>query len=432
MKFTTVRDIYDIFKKYPQINTDSRLSQTGSLFFALKGDNFDGNLFATKALDNGAAYAIIDNPEFALDERTLLVPDVLSCLQELASLHRESLSIPVIGITGTNGKTTTKELLAAALSTRFNTLATRGNLNNHIGVPLTLLSINSETEIAVIEMGANHIGEIESLCRIARPTHGLITNIGKAHLEGFGSPQGVIEAKNELYQHLLKSGGTAFINADNPLLMDLSKNIKRVLYGQNSNAEYQGEADATDGMLKVRLNSPIKTEIQTRLAGEYNFENAMAALAVAGYFKVDICNAAKAIADYQPKLNRSQIIESKYNTLILDAYNANPTSMEMALKNFASLEKKLKVIILGDMFELGEAAQAEHKHILYLATGYGFSAIFTAGRLFMNESADFKGIRAFADAGSLKKELIKKPLRNAMILIKGSRGMKLETLTDAL
>ncbi len=432
MKFTTVRDIYDIFKKYPQISTDSRLSQTGSLFFALKGDNFDGNLFATKALDNGAAYAIIDNPEFSYGERTLLVQNVLSCLQELASLHRESLRIPVIGITGTNGKTTTKELLAAALSTRFNTLATRGNLNNHIGVPLTLLSINSETEIAVIEMGANHIGEIKALCRIARPTHGLITNIGKAHLEGFGSPQGVIEAKNELYQHLLISGGTVFVNADNPLLMNLSKNINRVIYGQNPNAEYKGEADATDGMLKVKLDNPENIEIQTRLAGEYNFENAMAALTVAGYFKVDIQNAAKAIADYQPKLNRSQIIESKYNTLILDAYNANPTSMEMALKNFSGLEKKPKVVILGDMFELGEAAAAEHKHILDIATGYGFSEIFTAGGLFMNEAANFKGIRAFVDAASLKEELIKNPLHGNMILIKGSRGMKLEILTDAL
>lgn len=432
MEITTVRDIYTIFKKHPYISTDSRLAQPGSLFFALKGDNFDGNLYANKALDNGATYAIIDNPEFAAGERTLLVPDVLSCLQDLASLHRESLRIPIIGITGTNGKTTTKELLSAALSVRFNTLATLGNLNNHIGVPLTLLSVGPETEIAVIEMGANHIGEIEALCRIARPMHGLITNIGKAHLEGFGSPQGVITAKNELYQHLLKNGGTAFVNADNPLLMDLSQNLNKVLYGQNSPADYQGEVAATDGMLKVILERPIKTEIQTRLAGTYNFENAMAALAVAGHFKVNLQDAAKAIAAYQPKLNRSQIIDSQYNTLIMDAYNANPTSMEMALKNFASLEKGPKVIILGDMFELGEAAAAEHKHILDLATGYGFSEILTAGPLFMHAAKNCKGISTFVDVASLKKELIKKPLRNAMILIKGSRGMKLESLTDAL
>ena len=432
MKFTTVRDIYSLFKKHPYISTDSRLAQSGSLFFALKGDNFDGNLFANKALNNGANYAIIDNPEFVSGKQTLLVPDVLSCLQELASLHRDSLQIPIIGITGTNGKTTTKELLAAALSTRFNTLATRGNLNNHIGVPLTVLSIGPETEIAVVEMGANHIGEIEALCRIARPTHGLITNIGKAHLEGFGSLQGVIKAKNELYQYLFENGGTAFVNADNPLLMDLSENLTRMLYGQTLSADYQGEAAASDGMLKVTLTHPIKTEIQTRLAGGYNFENVMAALTVSGHFKVDLPDAAKAISDYQPKLNRSQIIESQHNTLILDAYNANPTSMEVALKNFAGLEKGPKVVILGDMFELGEAAPAEHKHILDLATGYNFSKIFTAGPIFMHESADFKGIRSFVDAASLKEELSKNPLRDAMILIKGSRGMKLETITDAL
>ena len=432
MKFTTARDIYSIFKKHPYISTDSRLAQAGSLFFALKGDNFDGNLFASKAIDNGATYAIIDNPEFASGARTLLVSDVLSCLQKVASLHRDSLQIPIIGITGTNGKTTTKELLATALSTRFNTLATRGNLNNHIGVPLTILSIDAETEIAVIEMGANHVGEIEALCRVARPTHGLITNMGKAHLEGFGSLQGVIKAKNELYQYLLENGGTAFVNGDNPLLMDLSQNLNRLLYGQNPSADYQGRAAAMNGMLKVKLEHPIKIEIQTRLAGTYNFENAMAALAVAGHFKVDLQGASKAISDYQPKLNRSQIIESQHNTLILDAYNANPTSMEMALKNFASLEKAQKVVILGDMFELGEAAAAEHKHILTLTTGYDFSEIITAGPLFMQAADDFEGIRTFIDAASLKEELIKNPLHGAIILIKGSRGMKLETITDAL
>lgn len=432
MKFTTAREIYSIFKKHPYISTDSRLAQAGSLFFALKGDNFDGNLFASTAIDNGATYAIIDNPEFTNGEHTLLVPDVLSCLQEVASLHRERLQIPIIAITGTNGKTTTKELLAAAFSKRYSTVATRGNLNNHIGVPLTLLSVDCETEIAVIEMGANHIGEIEALCRIARPTHGLITNIGKAHLEGFGSLQGVIKAKNELYQHLTENGGTAFVNADNPMLMDLSQDLNRVLYGHEITADYQGEAAATDGILKVILTHPIKAEIQTRLAGGYNFENAMAAFTIAGHFKVGLQDAANAISDYQPKLNRSQIIQSQHNTLILDAYNANPTSMEMALKNFAGLKKESKVVILGDMFELGEAGPTEHKQILKLATGFGFSEIFTAGPLFMHASKDYKTIHTFIDAASLKEELIKNPLLSKMILIKGSRGMKLETITDAL
>lgn len=432
MNYTTDLEIYRIFKKHPYISTDSRGVQAGSLFFALKGENFDGNLFTKNALEKGAVYTVIDNPEFYTDERTLLVNDVLSTLQGIASLHRDSLHIPVIGITGTNGKTTTKELLAKALSVRFNTLATRGNLNNHIGVPLTLLSVTSETEIAVIEMGANHIGEIAALCRISRPTHGLITNIGKAHLEGFGSPEGVITAKNELYQHLLLNGGTSFVNFEDPLLMHLSANLNKIFYGENPPADYQGNASLVNGMLKVQFLRPIFTEIQTQLTGKYNFENVMAAMAVAGHFKVDLIEAAKAIAAYQPKMNRSQIIESNHNTIILDAYNANPSSMELALKNFSEQEKEPKVIILGDMFELGEAAPEEHSQILAIAAHYGFSRILTAGPHFMQAAANLKGISAFPDALSLKEYLVQNPLHHHIVLVKGSRGMKLETLTDAL
>ncbi len=432
MNYTSAEEIYTIFRKHPYISTDSRLAQPGSLFFALKGENFDGNLYTAKALENGAVFAVIDNPEYYMEERTLLVDNVLSTLQGIASLYRNSLHIPIIGITGTNGKTTTKELLATALSVRFNTLATRGNLNNHIGVPLTLLSITPETEIAVIEMGANHIGEIEALCRIARPTHGLITNIGKAHLEGFGSPEGVITAKKELYQHLLRYGGTGFVNHENLLLMGLSAHMNKVLYGQNSPADYQGNASLVNGLLKVQLLHPIVAEIQTQLTGKYNFENVMAALSVAGHFKVDLTEVAKALSAYEPRMNRSQIIESKNNTILLDAYNANPSSMELALKNFAELEKVPKAIILGDMFELGDAAPEEHEQILAIAMHYGFSQILTAGPHFLEAAANQIGIHAFEDVPSLKAFLVKHPLHQHIVLVKGSRGMKLETLTDAL
>ncbi|MDY0101575.1 MAG: UDP-N-acetylmuramoyl-tripeptide--D-alanyl-D-alanine ligase [Lentimicrobium sp.] len=432
MNYTSAQEIYTIFRKHPYISTDSRLVQAGSLFFALKGEHFDGNLYTDKALENGAVYAVIDNPEYYREERTLLVKNVLSALQDVASLHRNSLHIPIIGITGTNGKTTTKELLATALSVRFNTLATRGNLNNHIGVPLTLLSITPETEIAVIEMGANHIGEIEALCRIARPTHGLITNIGKAHLEGFGSPEGVITAKNELYQHLLHDGGTGFVNKDNLLLMRLSSHMNKVLYGRNPPADYQGNDSLVNGRLKVQLQHPVKTKILTQLTGKYNFENVMAAMSVAGHFKVDLMEAAAALSEYEPRMNRSQIIESQNNTIILDAYNANPSSMELAIRNFAEFEKMPKAIILGDMFELGEAAPTEHTQMLKTARQYNFSQIITAGPHFMQAATNFIGIRSFPDALSLKEFLVQHPLHHHIILVKGSRGMKLETLTDVL
>lgn len=432
MHFITTEELYRLFKQHPYISTDSRIAQPGSIFFALKGNLFDGNQYAEIALANGAAYAVIDNPEFHKGNKTLLVPDVLKSLQELASLHRESLKIPIIGITGTNGKTTTKELLATALSVRFNTLATPGNLNNHIGVPLSLLSITPETEIAVIEMGANHRGEIEALCNIARPTHGLITNIGKAHLQGFGSPEGVIQAKKELYNHLAEHGGTAFVNVDNSLLMSLSEELNRVLYGKNSLSDYCGNPSMQGALLSVQLNFPVSLSINTQLTGLYNFENVMAALAVAGNFRVNLDEVSKAIASYLPKMNRSQILETEKNTLILDAYNANPSSMESAMENFALLEKNPKTLIFGDMFELGEASADEHKHILELATRYGFSNIFTTGPNFMKFDGEFKGVTCFDQVQHLKEFLKMNPLQGNLILVKGSRGMKLEMLTDVL
>jgi UDP-N-acetylmuramoyl-tripeptide--D-alanyl-D-alanine ligase len=432
MNYTTKEELFSLFKQHPYISTDSRIAQPGSLFFALKGENFDGNIYATGAIERGAAYAVIDNPEYYAGTRTLLVKNVLESLQNLASLYRASLGIPIIAITGSNGKTTSKELIAAALSVKFNTHATPGNLNNHIGVPLTILSITAETEIAIIEMGANHIGEIATLCNIARPTHGLITNIGKAHLEGFGGPEGVIIAKNELYQHLSGNGGTVFVNAENPLLMRLSNNINRILFGQPGVADYTGNPVVKGATLNVELQKPVSLMVTTNLTGGYNFENVMAAIAISGHFRSDIKKVAEALAAYQPKMNRSQILETKNNTLILDAYNANPSSMESAIRNFRELDKSPKVLIIGDMFELGDSTEMEHTQVLEIATSAGFDKILTAGPHFRKAATGYNGIKSFEDATGLKEYLNINPLTGNMILIKGSRGMKLEILTDAL
>lgn len=432
MNFTTKEELYILFKQHPYISTDSRIAQPGSLFFALKGENFDGNIYAAGAIERGAAYAVIDNPEYYAGTRTLLVKNVLESLQNLASLYRASLGIPIIAITGSNGKTTSKELIAAALSAKFNTHATPGNLNNHIGVPITILSITAETEIAIIEMGANHIGEIETLCKIARPTHGLITNIGKAHLEGFGSPEGVTIAKNELYQHLSANGGTVFVNAENPLLMRLSNNINRILFGQPGVADYTGNPVVKGATLNVELQKPVSLMVTTNLTGGYNFENVMAAIAISGHFRADIKKVAEALAAYQPKMNRSQILETEKNTLILDAYNANPSSMESAIRNLKDLDKSPKVLIIGDMFELGNSTEMEHTHILEIAIEAGIDKILTAGPHFMKAANGYNEIESFEDATSLKEYLKTNPLTNNLILIKGSRGMKLEILTDAL
>lgn len=432
MHLASISEIYSIFKQHPYISTDSRIANAGSIFFALKGDNFDGNKYAHSAIEKGVAYAVIDNPKYYIDNKTLLVEDTLTALQQLASLHRENLNIPIIGITGSNGKTTTKELIAAALSARFNTHATPGNLNNHIGVPLTVLSIGPETEIAIVEMGANHIGEIAALCKIARPTHGIITNIGKAHLEGFGGPEGVIKAKSELYQHLYNFGGTVFVNSNNPLLMSLSDNLNRILFGSDDNLSYSAKASDHGPMLMVDVIKPLEMVIQTKLTGNYNFENVMAAFTIASHFKVNCELIKQAIEKYEPKMNRSQILETSKNTLILDAYNANPSSMESAIGNFISIKKHPKVMILGDMFELGDAAPEEHTAILKMALMSDAERIITAGQHFYNAAKDFENIQAFPDVATLRNQLINEPVQGCLVLIKGSRGMKIETITDLL
>lgn len=432
MELTGSEKLYNLFRQHPYISIDSRKTQAGSIFFALKGDNFNGNRFAGKALEQGAAYAVIDDPAFYAGEKTLLTTDVLSALQTLASDYRKSLNIPILGITGTNGKTTSKELIYAALSSRFTTHATSGNLNNHIGVPLTLLTITPETEIAVVEMGANHIGEIAALCAIARPTHGIITNIGKAHLEGFGSPEGVVTAKNELYEHLRAHGGTAFVNLDNELLNSLSQDLQRITYGSSKTATYRGSVSGTLPLLSVTLHSPAQVEISSQLTGMYNFENIMAAMAVAGHFRANLKSAAESIEKYIPRMNRSQVIETGNNSLVLDAYNANPSSMQAALANFADSDAGSKSVILGDMFELGTMAAEEHLNILKLAVESGFRNILTAGPNFRQASSGFNSVVGFDTTEELHNYLKTRPMKGEVILIKGSRGMKLETITDAL
>ncbi len=432
MDYISTERLLEIFRQYPYISTDSRKLQPGSIFFALRGDNFNGNQYALQAIENGAALAVIDEPEYFSNEKTLLVRNGLDSLQQLASAYRKQLKIPIIGITGTNGKTTTKELIAAALSARFQTQATTGNFNNHIGVPITLLSIKPETEIAVVEMGANHIGEIAELCNIARPTHGLITNIGKAHLEGFGGPEGVIRAKNELYEYFRKSGGIVFVNAADPLLMSLSADLDRVTYGTNDNAGFKGVPDKSASLLEFEITHPYQRSLKTRLAGSYNFDNAMAALCIAGHFRVEPDAAANAVAGYEPKLNRSQVIATERNTLILDAYNANPSSMKAAILNFQNMQVIDKILILGDMFELGEAAAEEHHTILEIANDCSFSQVLTAGPLFKTASVGFPEVKSFDSVEELMNHLETSRITGATILIKGSRGMKLETITPAL
>lgn len=432
MQKTNPEDLYNKFRQHPYISTDSRIAQPGSLFFSLKGDNFNGNIYSRQALDNGATYAVIDDPAYFTGSQTLLVDDVLLSLQRLASDYRSNIRIPVIGITGTNGKTTTKELMATALSTRFITHATTGNFNNHIGVPITLLNIKPETEIAVIEMGANHPGEIAALCEIARPTHGLITNIGKAHLEGFGSLEGVISAKNELFNYLRKNGGRVFVNAGNALLMSLTADMERITYGDAAEASFRGEISGQGAMLEVLLESPVQLQIQTRLAGNYNFENLMAALCIAHHFRVELTDAAVAVENYEPRMNRSQLLKTGRNTVIMDAYNANPSSMKAAITNFAAMDAPVKVLILGDMFELGNDAPAEHAQIIQLALQLKFDTVLAAGPQFAGASAGLKGVQAFAGVPELKTWLNGIKFRDACILVKGSRGMKLETITECL
>jgi UDP-N-acetylmuramoyl-tripeptide--D-alanyl-D-alanine ligase len=435
-----IKELYSIFKQSPQIITDSRKSQRGSIFFALRGENFNGNTFAKNAIEQGCNFAIIDDKNFALPSKTILVKDSLQTLQELANYHRKQLHFPFLAVTGSNGKTTSKELIASVLSTAFKVHSTHGNLNNHIGVPLTLLSIPSDTQIAVIELGANHIGEIEFLCNIVEPDYGLITNIGKAHLEGFGSFAGVIKAKTELYKFIDNHAGTVFLNSSQRVLLEEATNLKCkiVRYGSSKHDTYRGEIIEANPLLNVRLflsgfptNDYI--DIQTQLFGSYNLDNVLAAACVGLHFGVTPEKVKKSLESYSPQNQRSQIVKTSHHLLILDHYNANPSSMRAALEDFNLLAAHDKVVILGDMFELGKHSKVEHADIAKLVARMNFSQIYLIGPEFSMAAPQTDPFYHFPDTASFVAQLKYHPIADgSTILVKGSRGMKLEQVVDFL
>lgn len=426
MRFPPISSIYSIYLQYSNITTDTRQIKSGDLFFALKGDTFDGNKFALQALNEGASYVIIDNPSYYIESNCILVHDVLETLQQLALYHRKQLSIPVIAITGTNGKTTTKELLAAVLQRKYCVLATAGNLNNHIGVPLTILEINKDVEIAIIEMGANHQKEIAFLCEIALPTHGIITNIGKAHLEGFGGFEGVIKTKTELYEFLNKHHGFIFYNADNTILSTYPKSCNTISYSIKQSVK--SIASNPFIALVVNLNGE-EINISSQLIGEYNTENILAAYSIGAFFNIDSDLISVAIANYSPQNNRSQFVQTPKNKIIVDAYNANPTSMKAAIDNFKNLDLPSSVLILGDMLELGDDSVNEHIIIVNLLKQAGFNDVILVGPIFSSISHPFI---SFANTSLVIDYLKRNEIDKKAILLKGSRGIGLEKILDFL
>lgn len=425
-----LNELYELFLHHEKITTDSRHCPANSLFFALKGERFDGNQYAAKALEAGAAYAIIDNPEYLSGDRMILVDNVLDCLQQLAHRHRKALGIPVIGITGTNGKTTTKELLASVLATKFNVLATEGNLNNQIGVPLTLLRMNPDHEIAVVEMGASHPGDIDELVHIVAPNYGLITNVGCAHLEGFGSFEGVLHTKGELYDYLRHTNGKIFINQENKDLMGIAHGLEQITYGQHEGAFAVGHVVESNPFLTFDWKQQGKIHVvETHLVGAYNIDNVLAAVAVGRYFKIPAERISRAIAAYEPTNNRSQYKKTERNDLIIDAYNANPTSMKAALDNFASLPVHPKAVVLGDMLELGKTSDELHSGIVRQLQAEAFDKVYLCGQHFAR-TAD--GFPSFTTTEELIAALRQDKLEGYHILIKGSHGMGLEKVVELL
>lgn len=426
----SIIDLYDLFIHNPQITTDSRNCPKGSIFFALKGDKFDGNQYAGKALASGCVYAVIDNPDYYIGERTILVDNVLETLQQLAHHHRKVLGLPIIGITGTNGKTTTKELLAAVLSTKFNVLYTEGNLNNHIGVPLTLLRLTHDHEMAVIEMGASHPGDIKELVDIVHPNYGIITNVGRAHLEGFGSFEGVIRTKGELYDYIRRSKGKLFIKKENEYLQSIAKGIEQITYGNGDDAFASGQVVRCDPFLVFNWKQQGKLHtVETHMIGSYNLDNVLAAVAVGRFFKIPAERISRAIAAYEPTNNRSQFKKTENNELIIDAYNANPSSMKVALDNFIAMPVQPKAIILGDMRELGPTSDELHAEVVEQIKNGQFDKVFLCGEHFSKVGKEFS---PFATTEAMVEELRKQPLKGYHILIKGSHSMGLEKLADIL
>lgn len=426
----SIIDLYDLFIHNPQITTDSRNCPKGSIFFALKGDKFDGNQYAGKALASGCVYAVIDNPDYYIGERTILLDNVLKTLQQLAHHHRKVLGLPIIGITGTNGKTTTKELLAAVLSTKFNLLYTEGNFNNHIGVPLTLLRLTHDHEMAVIEMGASHPGDIKELVDIVHPNYGIITNVGRAHLEGFGSFEGVIRTKGELYDYIRRSKGKIFIKKENEYLQSIAKGIEQITYGNGDDAFASGQVVSCDPFLVFNWKQQGKLHtVETHIIGSYNLDNVLAAVAVGRFFKIPAERISRAIAAYEPTNNRSQFKKTDNNELIIDAYNANPSSMKVALDNFITMPVQPKAIILGDMRELGPTSDELHAEVVAQIKKGQFDKVFLCGEHFSKVGKEFS---PFATTEAMVEELRKQPLKGYHILIKGSHSMGLEKLADIL
>ena len=417
-----IQTIYHHFTKAYKVTTDSRKVEQNAVFFALKGENFDANDFALQVAEAGVASLVVaDQKDLPKHERILIVDDTLKTLQDLAAYHRQQCKATVLSITGTNGKTTTKELVSAVLAKKYNIIHTMGNLNNHIGVPLTLLSIKPDTEIAVVEMGANHPGEIDFLCKIADPDYGLITNIGKAHLEGFGSFEGVIKTKTELYRHIKSHGKAVFVNQGNPLLWEQSEGQERISYGRHCEAFCPIVPGACNPYLSVGWRKHL---IQTHLVGSYNFENVAAAIGVGQYFEVDENAIIEALEAYTPTNSRSQVVETQKNRVIMDAYNANPTSMRAALINFASICGDNNLLVLGDMRELGTASEEEHRNILGLMKELKFKEALLVGSNFStyNENPDWK---TFDNVQNLCQYLESSPVSGKTILVKGSNSIQL-------
>lgn len=420
-----IPELYEIYKKYPSVQTDTRKINKDDIFFALKGPNFNGNEFAQKAINEGASYAVIDEEKFTIPEKTILVDDVLITLQGLAKYHRQQFNTPFIAITGSNGKTTTKELIHAVLSTTYKTYTTEGNLNNHIGVPLTLLKIKDDAEMAVIEMGANHIGEIAFYCAIAQPTHGLITNCGKAHLEGFGSEEGVRKAKGELFDHLRAlTHGYAFVMWDYDYLQTMSKGISGIIkYGTKGDAHVIGRVLKNDPLLEVEIVQGLdEKNIKTKLVGDYNLPNVLAAVTIGKFFKVFEKKINSAIENYTPSNSRSQLIQQGDNKIILDAYNANPSSMQLAIENFSKIPGD-KILILGSMAELGKDSEKEHMALVNQIKDHQWREVILVGKEFQKISHPF---HQFKNSDEVSSWIQQQKFKNANILIKGSRSMQME------
>lgn len=425
-----IEALYEKYLACTGVSTDTRNISPNTLFFALKGPNFNANAYAAKALEKGAKYAVIDEEKYQTDSRFIRVEDVLTTLQQLANHHRKQLNIPFIGINGTNGKTTTKELVNAVLSKKYKTHATKGNLNNHIGVPLTLLSIHADTEIAVIEMGANKVGDIAELCYIAKPTHGLTTNIGKAHLEGFGGFEGAIRGESELYHYLIQTGGTAFINSQDPILFNMSKRFEKPLFYPTQGDYFHCELLGADPY--IIYCDEQQNEVHTQLLGTYNFNNIAAALSIGKYFDIPVEASNDAVKSYSPTNKRSEVVKKGSNTIILDAYNANPDSMKAAIENLQHMQASKKAVILGDMYELGEDTEKEHQALGQLLNDTGFDQILLCGKHMLAAARACPQSEYFSDKKQLAEYIQNNSFESTTLLVKASRGMALETLVDRL